>query len=129
MQHSSFAALYILPTLQFGFLMKSLGNVHWELFCEESLSGDCASEIDASPLLLTSGTRCDKGGTPHMMNLATQLTGSYHLHYDFSCPAVVPVVTIWLGIFPLIISPDLAIALSVLGVAACSVMYRVRTIR
>lgn len=43
--------------------------------------------------------------------------------------AVVPVITIWLGVFPLVISGDLAIALTILGVTTCALMYRVRTFR
>lgn len=42
---------------------------------------------------------------------------------------MIPVITIWLGIFPLIISNDLALALTILGVATNLLMYRVRTFR
>ena len=36
--------------------------------------------------------------------------------------AVIPVITIWIGILPLVISRDLALALTILGVATAMLM-------
>ncbi len=57
------------------------------------------------------------------------LTISQHAYLTLLGLAVIPVITIWLGVFPLVISRQLALALTILGVATNCLLYRVRTLR
>ena len=49
--------------------------------------------------------------------------------YDFACSVIIPVITIWFGIFPIVVSWWAALGLTVYFVATEMVLYYVRSFK